>query len=41
MAKAITTRFIKRSSTKRPGGHSKNASKCQDGYKKKYIGQGK
>lgn len=26
---------------KRPGVHSKNASKGQNGYKKKYIGQGK
>jgi len=26
---------------KRPGVHSKNASKGQSGYKKKYRGQGK
>jgi hypothetical protein len=26
---------------KRPGIHSKNASKGQNGYKKKYRGQGK
>jgi len=26
---------------KRPGVHSKNASRGQDGYKKKYRGQGK
>ncbi len=26
---------------KRPGKHSKNASKGQSGYKKKYRGQGK
>ena len=26
---------------KRPGVHSKNASKGQNGYKKKYRGQGK
>ena len=26
---------------KRPGRHSKNASKGQSGYKKKYRGQGK
>jgi hypothetical protein len=26
---------------KRPGVHSKNASKGQTGFKKKYIGQGK
>ena len=26
---------------KRPGVHSKNASQGQNGYKKKYVGQGK
>ena len=26
---------------RRPGVHSKNASRNQTGYKKKYIGQGK
>ena len=26
---------------KRKGVHSKNASKCQNGYKKKYRGQGR
>jgi hypothetical protein len=41
MAKSIASGFIKKSSEKRRGIHSKNASKCQNGYKKKYIGQGK
>jgi len=33
--------FRKKKETKRPGVHSKNASNGQNGYKKKYKGQGK
>lgn len=33
--------YIPPKKKKRPGVHSKNASKGQPGYKKKYIGQGK
>lgn len=33
--------FIPNPRPKRPGVHSKNASKGQNGYKKKYRGQGK
>ena len=35
----FTFRFTK--NKKRPGVHSKNASKGQNAYKKKYRGQGK
>ena len=41
MAKKIGYVFIPNTRTKRPGVHSKNASKNQKGYKKKYRGQGK
>lgn len=41
MAKKIEGKFYKRSKKKRPNVHSKNASKGQKGYKKKYRGQGK
>jgi len=40
MAKAGYTHYTKHKK-KRPGIHSKNASKSQNGYKKKYRGQGK
>jgi len=40
MAKNLTN-FIPRVRTKRPGVHSKNASKGQTGYKIKYRGQGR
>jgi hypothetical protein len=40
MSKNLTN-FIARPRTKRPGVHSKNASKGQTGYKIKYRGQGK
>ena len=33
--------FRAKRNKKRPGVHSKNASRGQNGYKKKYIGQGK
>lgn len=39
MAKVINN-FTPSSRTKRPGVHSKNASKGQSGYKQKYRGQG-
>ena len=32
---------VEKPKKKRPGVHSKNASRNQNGYKKKYIGQGK
>lgn len=40
MAKIISN-FIFKAKKKRPGVHSKNASKGQKGWKKKYKGQGK
>jgi len=40
MAKTITSKYISHSS-KRPGVHSKNASRGQSGYKNKYRGQGR
>lgn len=41
MAKKLVTIFRGNKKRKRPGTHSKNASKGQSGYKKKYRGQGK
>lgn len=41
MAKNIEGKSYKRTKKKRPNVHSKNASKGQKGYKKKYRGQGK
>jgi len=41
MAKNIVQIYRERQKKKRPGVHSKNASKGQKGYKKKYKGQGK
>ncbi|BAQ92590.1 hypothetical protein [uncultured Mediterranean phage uvMED] len=43
MAKNITYNYRKKSKKKRPGIHSKNASRTKGskGYKKKYKGQGK
>tara|TARA_R110000765_G_scaffold425859_1_gene539836 strand:- start:15 stop:140 length:126 start_codon:yes stop_codon:yes gene_type:complete len=41
MAKAKVFSFTTSSSKKRKGIHSKNASKGQNGYKKKYRGQGR
>ncbi len=35
------TAKIDKPKKKRPGIHSKNASKGQKGWKKKYVGQGK
>jgi len=39
--KKIASTFKYKSKTKRPGVHSKNASKGKSGYKSKYRGQGK
>jgi hypothetical protein len=41
MAKAKVFSFAISRSKKRKGIHSKNASKGQNGYKKKYRGQGR
>ena len=42
MAKFRTLSSYKKvTKTKRPGVHSKNASKGQNGYKQKYRGQGR
>ena len=41
MAKLITNKYRSNKRTKRPGVHSKNASKNQVKFKKKYRGQGK
>tara|TARA_R100001460_G_scaffold44151_1_gene80736 strand:- start:1091 stop:1222 length:132 start_codon:yes stop_codon:yes gene_type:complete len=41
MAKNIVNNYQKSKRKKRPGVHSKNASKGKKGYKKKYKGQGK
>ena len=40
MATLNSSNYISKSS-KRPGVHSKNASKVQNGYKNKYRGQGR
>jgi hypothetical protein len=41
MAKKIITNYIKSKRKKRPGVHSKNASRGQNSYKIKYRGQGR
>jgi hypothetical protein len=41
MAKKIIDNFRAKPKKKRPGVHSKNASRGQTGYKKKSRGQGK
>ena len=41
MAKGNTFTFRSNGGKKRPGVHSKNASRSQNGYKKPYRGQGK
>ena len=41
MAKQNTFIFREKTRKKRKGVHSKNASKGQTGYKKKYRGQGR
>jgi hypothetical protein len=41
MPKISSSTYSKKKSTKRAGVHSKNASKNQNGWKKKYKGQGK
>ena len=39
--KIITGKYKKISGKKRPGVHSKNASRGQNGYKQQYKGQGR
>ena len=41
MAKKLVSNYFEKHKKKRPGVHSKNASKNQNAYKKKYRGQGK
>jgi len=41
MARKIFQSYIEKPKKKRPGVHSKNASRGQNGYKKKYRGQGR
>ena len=41
MAKNTINSYKPESRSKRPGVHSKNASKGQNGYKQKYRGQGR
>lgn len=41
MAKIHIPIYTIQSKKKRPGVHSKNASKSQNGYKQKYRGQGR
>ena len=41
MRKVTQTTLRRKATSKRPGVHSKNASKGQTGYKTKYRGQGK
>lgn len=41
MAKKIINNFLQKPKIKRKGIHSKNASKGQNGYIKKYKGQGR
>ena len=41
MPKAIVSTYNSKHKTKRPGVHSKNASKGQSKYKKPYKGQGR
>jgi len=41
MARNIFVSYISQSKKKRPGIHSKNASRSQTAYKKPYRGQGR
>jgi len=41
MARKVVSSFITKAKKKRKNVHSKNASKGQNGYKKKYRGQGR
>ena len=41
VARKVISNYIFKPKKKRPGVHSKNASRGQTGYKKKYRGQGK
>ena len=40
-SKLNSYKFLKKSKKKRPGVHSKNASRSQNGYKQVYRGQGR
>jgi hypothetical protein len=41
MAKLVLQKYVVKHKKRRPGVHSKNASKGQVGYKKQYRGQGR
>ncbi len=41
MAKKIVNNYLEKPKVKRKGVHSKNSSKGQSGYRKKYRGQGR
>jgi len=41
MAKTIIAAYYSKGKKKRPGVHSKNASRSQNSYKKPYRGQGR
>jgi|TARA_R100001480_G_scaffold3156_5_gene8452 hypothetical protein len=41
MAKIVLRNYTRKHKTRRPGVHSKNASRGQHGYKKQYRGQGR
>ena len=41
MAKKIVNNYLAKPKVKRKGVHSKNSSKGQSGYRKKYRGQGR
>ena len=41
MARKVFFSYVEKPKKRRPGVHSKNASKGQNGYKKKYRGQGR
>jgi hypothetical protein len=41
MARIVVSSYTRSKRKKRPGVHSKNASRGQTGYKYKYRGQGK
>tara|TARA_Y100001938_G_C7825101_1_gene298523 strand:+ start:51 stop:179 length:129 start_codon:yes stop_codon:yes gene_type:complete len=41
MARVVIRQYVFKHKKKRPGVHSKNASRGQTGYKTKYRGQGR
>ena len=41
MARLVLSKYVFKHKKKRPGVHSKNASRGQSGYKHKYRGQGR